>query len=312
MAGNELARAVRALGWGVEIGGTALAGSASGAGVYLVQVDGQDAVLKVTAAGDWQPNARRELTFYQTLADRVPVATPRLLRYADDECLTALLLSAHTPALPAREWDRSAWLEVSRQLAQLHSVSLPDQAAWHQTPFAGTEPDEHALRLAKDYWSATDAADCIALVLDDPDVLMRAVKATPECFAHGDCHVDNLLRDGDRIVWADWQVAAVGYSAGDLAFLWSRADADGADLPYAAMVHEYATHRGVDATVLSRGLVAAELRILLFGWPHHAAFCAQDVRDRLTRRFRRLATDWHRHTGPGQNQLPPALWTSPP
>lgn len=117
---DRLRRVVSSLGWAVDIDGGTLAGSASGAGVYRVQIDGHDAVLKVTGAGGGQRNARRELAFYRTLADQVPVVTPTLLRYADNDDFTALLLSAHTPARHAREWDQSAWLEVARQLAALH------------------------------------------------------------------------------------------------------------------------------------------------------------------------------------------------
>jgi thiamine kinase-like enzyme len=248
-----------------------------------VQSDGHDAVLKVTGAGGGQRNARRELTFYRTLADRVPVMTPTLLRYADNDDFTALLLSAHTPARHAREWDQSAWLEVARQLAALHSIPLPDEDPWIDTPWLRQVLERPPISLAEDYWSGTDAADTIGPVLKAPGALGEAFRATPDSFLHGDCHVDNLLREGNQIVWADWQAAGTGSPAGELAFLWSRAQADGADLPYDAMLREYVTHREVDPALLRRSLVAAEIGILLFGWPAYAAYLTQSDRDRITR-----------------------------
>jgi len=162
---------------------------------------------------------------------------------------------------------------------------LPEERSWLETPWLQQALDRPPVGLAMDYWSRTEAAGRIGPVLDATAALAAALTAVPDCFVHGDCHVDNLLRDGQRMVWADWQVAGVGSPAIDLAFLWSRANADGADLPYAAMVNEYVAHRGIDAAVLRQSLIAAELGVLLFGWPEYAAFRTQTERDRLTRRL---------------------------
>jgi thiamine kinase-like enzyme len=157
---------------------------------------------------------------------------------------------------------------------------------------AAADPRQAASDLAEDYWSRTDAANDISVVLRAPAALAAAMAATPECFVHGDCHVGNLLCEADRIVWADWQVAGVGSPAIDLAFLWSRAHADGAVLPYDAMMHEYGAHSGSDVAALHRPLIAAELGILLFGWPEYAAHLGQTERDRLTRRLLQLVDEW--------------------
>ncbi|MEQ7010304.1 aminoglycoside phosphotransferase family protein [Actinopolymorpha sp. B17G11] len=292
MLDDELARVMRSV--GLELGAKRmdLTGGASGSGVYRVQIDGDAAVLKVTPAGEWQNNARRELTFYQTLADQVPVTTPSLLRYADNDHFTALLLSAHGSARPAREWDRPAWLEVARQLAAIHSIPPPGEDPWIDPPVHRKLPYLPPIDVAEAYWPTTGAADSVRPLLDEPDQLVEALRAIPDCFGHGDCHVDNLLREGEQIVWADWQVAGVGCPASELAFLWSRANADGAELPYEAMLREYVAHREVDPALFHRALVAAEIEILLFAWPHFAASLTQEERDRLTRRLLQLIHDW--------------------
>ncbi len=279
---------VEGLGWGLEVDETKLAGAASGAGVYRVRLDGRDAVLKVTA-GAGQQNGRRELAFYRTLAERVPVATPQLLRYADNDEFTAIVLSAHTPAPPAHEWDQAAWLEVGRQLAALHSMSPPDEQRWTETTWLREVLRQPPVTLADNYWSTTTAAGAVDQLLSETTALARDVDAVPDCFLHGDCHADNLLRDGDNlIVWADWQSTGVGAPAGELALLWSRAHADGADLPYDAMLHEYADLRRIDAAKLRAAVRAAELALLLFAWPGFARNLPQSKQDRLTSRLLQL------------------------
>ena len=299
MLDDDLARVMRSVGLDMDVKPVDLGGGASESGVYRVQFEGNDAVLKVTAAGEWQDNARRELTFYQTLADRVPVTTPRLLGHVDNDEFTAVLLSAHASSLPAKEWDRPAWLEMARQLAALHSIPPPDEDPWIDSPWHRQDPYLPPLEIAEGYWFTTDAADSVRPLLDIPDDLAKALRAIPDCFLHGDCHVDNLLRDGEHIVWTDWQVARVGCPADELSFLWSRAHADGADPPYDAMLHEYVTHRAVDPEPLRRALVAAEINILLFAWPHFAPHLSQEDRDRLTYRLLHLTNDWHALQEPG-------------
>ncbi|MCW3843902.1 aminoglycoside phosphotransferase family protein [Micromonospora yasonensis] len=293
-AEDELAGIGRAVGWDLGAEREVLAGAASGSRVYRVRVDGMDAVLKVTTAGPGQSAARRELRFYQTLARQVPVTTPALLRHADDDNLTAILLSAHPPALPARDWDLPAWRRVAREVADLHSTPVPEQSSWLDTPWLQQILDRSSVDSAGAYWSRTEAAHRVDRVLEKPEALAAAVAATEDRFLHGDCHVGNLLGDGSRLVWADWQVAGVGKPAVDLAFLWSRAHADGAEPPYAAMVDEYLARSEIDKAALQRSLIAAELGVLLFGWPAFAAHRTQAERDRLTRRLIQLIEGWNR------------------
>ncbi|MEV0154725.1 aminoglycoside phosphotransferase family protein [Micromonospora sp. NPDC050686] len=287
---------IASLGWDLRPVGAPLAGAASGAAVLRVRADSADAVLKLTRAGRGQPDARRELTFYRTLAGQLPIRTPRLLRHADDDRVTAILLSAHPPTPPAREWGRSAWLGLAEELAALHATPVPEHHAWLDTPWLQRILDRPPVDAARSYWSATVTARQLGAVLDAPAALAAAVAATGEGLLHGDCHVGNLLHGGDRLVWADWQVTGVGSRAVDLAFLCSRAHADGADLPYAAMHDTYAARGGLDGGLLRRSLIAAELGVLLFGWPGYATRRDPAARDRLTRRLITLIDHWRSWT----------------
>jgi Ser/Thr protein kinase RdoA (MazF antagonist) len=290
MAAEKAIRALRALGLDAESHAAELAGSMSRSGVYGVRIDGRDAVLKVTNADEEQHTARRELAFYETLAEQVPVRTPRLLRHVDNDELTALVLSAHTPPPPARTWDRPTWIEVARQLAALHSIPPPEGDPWIHKPWLRQVVEHPPVRVAEKYWSRTDAADHLGDILDAP--LGQALGALPDCFIHGDCHADNLLRDNNEIIWIDWQSAGIGSPAMDLAFLWGRAHSDSADPPRPEMLHEYATRRGVDADLLHRSLIAAELGTLLFGWPEYAHCHPRHERDRTTGRLIELIKTW--------------------
>jgi thiamine kinase-like enzyme len=177
-------------------------------------------------------------------------------------------------------------------LATLHALAIPRVKHWLGTSWLGPALERPPSEVAGGYWFTTTAADSARLALPHIDELAEALRSAGDCFVHGDCHVENLLREGDELVWADWQSVGVGSPAGELAFLWSRAAADGADVPYDAMLDVYLTYRDADAVEFRRALAAAELGILLFGWPEHAAYCAPVVQDRLARRLVQLTDRW--------------------
>jgi Ser/Thr protein kinase RdoA (MazF antagonist) len=289
-------RALRALRIDVRDEPVELTASLSRSGVYRVRLGSVGAVLKVTGADEGHEGARRELAFYQTLAREVPVATPRLLAYVDDAELTALVLSAHTPGPAARDWTLSDWLEVARQLAALHGTPPPTDDFWRQPPWLLTVLAAPPIDRVWSYWRRTGAAAPAARALDVTGSLAAAVRAVPECLIHGDCNVDNLLRDGDCIVWADWQGAGVASPVVDLAFLWgtfwNRRERVPPDPPRGAFLVEYAAHRGLAPAPLRRSVIAAELGMTLFGWPGWAGHHGQDEQDRTARRLIELVDDW--------------------
>lgn len=290
MSENPAASALRALGRDPNSPAELLTGSASGSSVYRLPY----AVLKITTAESWREPARRELWCYRELPGRVPVLMPTLLDFVDTDDMTALLLSAHHPAVPAARWDRSAWLEVAGQLAELQE-SVPPPAnlppGWQIGILSAPSADRIAMVTA--YWDATDAGAVARQFIDSHNELAAALAASPKCFMHGDCHAGNLLRDDEgRLVWTDWQGASVGHGAGEMTFLWGRADTDGATLPREEMLQRYVRIRGIDLAQTRRAMLAAELGALVFTWPEYASWNPPEARDRLTRRLLRLAAEW--------------------
>lgn len=294
MIDTNVAAALRSLGQQADGPIVELAGSMSQSGVYQARINGRDCVLKITTAAEEQDLVRRELAFYQTLAGHVPVLTPRLLDTIDTAELTALVLTVHRPTPPAREWDDSAWIEVARQLAQLHEFRVPDSPPWDSVPWLRQVVDEPPVEVAEAFWSGTSAREDVAAVLDNPGALASALDAVPASFIHGDCHVGNLLNEDSKIIWADWTVAGHGTPAIDLAHLCTRAYSDSANPPYVKMLREYTDLRGLDHRDFHRSMLAAELATLLFGWPHFASYHSTDEQRQTTQHLIDRISDWRR------------------
>ena len=287
---SRITQMLDTLHWDLELDDAPSPAAASGAFVCRVRSRGHDAVLKLTEAGHAQGLARHELAFYRTMADLVPVDSPSVLDWADRDDFTALLLSAHNPGPGASDWKLPDWLELTRQLAALHATTPPQP----QQPAASwiREVLQHPpTQTAVEYWTSTAARE-VPLLLGEITALATAFDEVPDGFIHGDCHVDNLLRHESRIIWADWQAYGLGNPAGEVAFLWSRAHADGAEIPYDAMIREYTTTRAISPATFPRAVLAAEIGILLFGWPQYAHYRNKATQHRLTARLRLLSDQW--------------------
>src|SRR5512132_339239 len=91
-------------------------------GSYTYRLHGLDApcVLKVTTAGSTsyvRERARREIAFYHTLADAVPLAVPHVFADSIDPVsgASALLVAAYTQPFGPQDWQESHYLEFSRE-----------------------------------------------------------------------------------------------------------------------------------------------------------------------------------------------------
>lgn len=272
-----------------------LSGGSSGAGVFGLDLDGVPVVLKVSVSLSDQTGAGRELRFYRELADEVPVRTPPLLAGVTSGGHDVLLLGPAAPAPPAREWSDATWLEVARQLGRLHrtfhAAELEGLAWLGRDPGGGP-----TLQERREMWRSTPCAQVTEALLADLDLLVLAAAAPAPCLVHGDCHAQNLLLDADgELVWADWQAVRHGHGPEDLALLWQRAQFNGATPPRQATLTAYAEARGIrlDETFLS-AVTAAELHLLLIGWP---GFLLQEPgpgRDALFDHLHQLNAAWRR------------------
>lgn len=262
---------------------------ASGSGVFRLDAGTGTYVLKVTEGA--REDARRELSFYQELADRVPVRTPRFVEGVRADDLTVLLVTAAEPGPPASAWGLARWLDVASQLGSLHRTL--DRSGLDAHPWLHAERPETGVAPAErvSLWSQSSLAPVALPLLAELERLRTALQRLPVCLVHGDCHAENLLRDADdNLVWADWAEVAVGRGPEELAILWQRAEFDGATVPRGLMVDAYARARDVEVDDAFRDAVtAAELLMVLLGWPAFLIEKPSRGRDALFRRFDLLA-----------------------
>jgi uncharacterized protein (DUF2252 family) len=99
---------------------------------------------------------------------------------------------------------------------------------------------------------------------------------TAMTLCHGDCHLDNLLRDEDvHLIWADWQEVRIGHGPSDLTFLMQRAEANGADIAHDRIVSAYCKAlkvsgvAGVNERAITSAMNESERRTRLLYWPDY-------------------------------------------
>ena len=179
---------------------------------------------------------RRELAFYREVAGRAPMATPHVYaaRMAEDSVDFVLLLE------DLADWDNAdhlAGLPMDRarmciaQLAGLHAWSLTPANAGVLESFPSLDtPIARDLLLPafspgwqvyREHSEHSVPAPVAAFVEHFADRAAAALPALTErdMLLHGDIRADNLFFDGDRMKVVDFQFAARGCGASDIAYL---------------------------------------------------------------------------------------------
>ncbi len=272
-----------------------LSGGVSGASTYEVHGLSEPCVLKVVAAesaDDVRARGYREICFYNELAVRIPLRTPRVLASLTEASgYRALLIAAYTPIKSANELKDDTFVEIARELASFHAVYWNhtdqfDAFPWLAKPRT-TDLTEDA-RHAYETWQALAQQPRLRKILTDTtlrdiEAALVEVRTKPEygsdtavTLCHGDCHLDNLLHDGDgRLIWADWQEVRVGYGPSDLTFLIQRAEASGADIAHDIIITAYynaleaAGVEDVNEDAIESAMNESERRTRLLYWPDY-------------------------------------------
>lgn len=220
----------------------------------------------------------------------MPIRTPLLLDAYEDDDVIAILLSAHGEIVPATSWDTTSWLALAVDLARLHRTALPEPDRWrdHRSPFhALSAPD---LPVVDGFWRK-DLGSALDAILESREFLEREILQAGECFVHGDCHTENILREHGALVWIDWQGNGIGNPAMELAFLHARATPSGARIP-PELLTTYCRERDEDLERMRWSVIAAELSIFIFEWPPYASFDSPAGTRRVRQRTRYLAERW--------------------
>jgi aminoglycoside phosphotransferase (APT) family kinase protein len=288
-----------------------LQGGISGSHTYRVRLATGAAVLKVTLAGS-EPTiyarARREVRFYHTLADRVPLRVPHMLTsYEQGAFGLCLLLAAHRPVDPPEAWREADYLQVATELADLHAlywgkVDELAQFSWLRQP--EREIREAQIQRARQAWQDLLNQDKFAdlprahslepfwakfVSLPEIDARMRDFSAT---LCHGDCHIGNLLRDHEgRLVWADWQEVGIGRGPEDLSFLFQRAFVTGNEALTGRVTAAYKERleaqigAQISLSAIQRVIDGCELRMSLLEWPFYLGWAPVELVSNMLHRI---------------------------
>ena len=180
---------------------------------------------------------RRELAFYQVVAGRAPMETPRVYtaRMIDGTADFVLLLE------DLADWDNAdhlAGLSMARAricveaLAGLHAWSTANPAALEAFPSIDTAIARDLLvpafgpgwQVYLDHASVPvpkAVADSAARFADGAGEALEALTER-SMLLHGDIRADNLFFDVERMKVVDFQFASVGTGAADIAYLVSQ------------------------------------------------------------------------------------------
>lgn len=273
-----------------------LAGGLSGSSVYAIHLADERVVLKVTLPTSTPAllvQAGREASFYQRLAQDVPIAVPRLVATSTSKASgVAILLGACEPTPPLTAWTNRDYTDIAAQLGLLHGrfwgkADRLRTFRWLR-PAPPTAPSIRYRRAMSAWRVMSERKE-----LDDgmtprrlqavPDLMARLSGLDPppslsETLLHGDCHPDNLLQSEAREwIWADWQAVRTGQGPTDLVFFWQRAEMAGGKIPRESMVSAYRTGLVVDGAEtptpdrLELALAWAEFTSWLLDWPPYLA-----------------------------------------
>jgi Ecdysteroid kinase-like family len=206
---------------------------------------------------------RRELAFYRDVAGRAPMATPHVYaaRIASDSADFVLLLE------DLGDWenaDHLAGLSMDRarlcieQLAGLHAWSLgsANAAALEAFPSLDTPIARDLLlpafgpgwQIYREHSGQPMPAELATFAERFADAAVAALPALTErdMLLHGDIRADNLFFDGPKMKAVDFQFAARGSGAADIAYLVTQGlPSDVREGHDEALVREYLDHLGV-------------------------------------------------------------------
>jgi len=263
------------------------------AGVPSTLVAKLPAQSEARAAMELLGGYRRELAFYRDVAGRAPMGAPHVYaaRMAENTADFVLLLE------DLREWDNADHLAgLSMDRARLCIAQLAGLHAWSVDPVNHTVLQEFPgidTPMVRDllvpafgpgwqvYREHSDAPVPAAVArfaerFADYAPLALAALAERSMLLHGDIRADNMFFAGDRLKVVDFQFAAVGAGAADIAYLVSQGlPAEVRRGHDEALVCEYLARLGIGDYTFDEAwrhyrLAAAYLMVLpvitLIGW----------------------------------------------
>ncbi|MGE4304839.1 MAG: phosphotransferase [Novosphingobium sp.] len=213
----------------------------------------------------------REVRFYHELAPRARIRTPRYHgARMDGDGAFVLLLEDLAPAAPGDQFrglEPAEMKQAVAQAARLHAAfwdadadpglgwldaGMIAQPFYEPHVFRSVWPafrDRYADRLDSRHLEVCDA-------LAEGYEGFNAPLASPRCVTHNDYRPDNMLLGDDHLTVVDWQSAALGWNAVDIAYLiggaYSPDDRKGVEEDLLALYHDELLRQGVEGYGLAQ------------------------------------------------------------
>jgi hypothetical protein len=206
---------------------------------------------------------RREVHFYQSLSERLPVRTPRCLAARHDPESGDFVLVLEDLA-DCRVGDQIKGASLSEARSVVTALAAFHAATWEKSIEGVPSHDVPAQRegIAGGFragWPVVEArfpevipaeARPVASNLADQiGNLIAELTTPPQCVVHADVRLDNILFDGNEVVLVDWQSTCTSSGEQDLAyFLTQSVDEDTLAANQDALIelyHNMLVERGV-------------------------------------------------------------------
>ena len=174
----------------------------------------------------------REARFYETLADRLSLRTPRVYAALSDARGGFLLLLEDLPSSGCTVSDGPTSVAVDsaaaalEDLAQMH-LRFADparrraEAGWVEPSPPPSDYGVVRLRFALDHHRARLSpafAEIAELYVRHPRALHALWAGEPETVVHGDAHIGNLFDDAGRTGFLDWGLIHRGHGLRDVSY----------------------------------------------------------------------------------------------
>ena len=191
---------------------------------------------------DTRKGYRNEFNFYKTCSNQKNIFIPEVILQTinDDEML--IVMKKYFPVKP-EEWNENLQKYAIELCAQINAIDATGFVKIFQEQEKQSDANElsiaddnpHPLSVSYRDWNNLQIkfpkhidAELLKEMYENFDQINSYANklGMPETLCHGDCHPNNFLKDGDRLVICDWQGIGMGKGIGDVAFFISR----GADM----------------------------------------------------------------------------------
>jgi thiamine kinase-like enzyme len=184
-------------------------------------------------------------------------------------------------AVQSGEWSGGLQNEAVKICARINAVNTDGFAEMFEEeqsaePYPLSVSLENWERLQNKFPEYTDSRLLKEMYNNFSEIELYSKKtAIPRTLCHGDCHPNNFLKKGSKLIICDWQNAGIGAGAGDIAFFISRGKDMGLKINRNALIKKYCgallkyADIKVDTDDIHRNIAASEFLVSFRFWAEY-------------------------------------------